>query len=85
MKNEAFYYGTTPNGRRATVCGIKNEDNTISFGIAVCNPKDEFNKKLARTISRGRAKNQRSSDTSVNTINTMVEFNNFAKQQIDAL
>lgn len=61
---ETFHYYPvvdfrTPKGaveqRRIAFSGVKQVDGTVKIGIAICNPKDMFNKKLARRISEGRA------------------------------
>lgn len=39
-----------------TICGtLDYETNVLSVGVACCSPKDNFNKKIARRISEGRA------------------------------
>jgi hypothetical protein len=42
-----------------TFCHIENEDNAeVAIGVASCNVKDQFNKKIGRDISLGRALKQ---------------------------
>lgn len=58
MKNY-HYYGQVQKGNkivRVAMSGIfKEEENLLQIGIAECNPKDKFDKKLGRIISSGRA------------------------------
>lgn len=41
-------------GRRATVVGLE-ENGTLSLGVAISNPKDNFSKRLGKKIALGRA------------------------------
>jgi hypothetical protein len=52
-----IFFHTKPerNKRRATFAGIV-EGKTISIGVSVCSTKDNFQKKLGRTIAEGRAR-----------------------------
>lgn len=82
MKSKAFFYGTTPKGRKATVCGIKNEnDNTVKVGIAICNPNDQFTKPRARTISEGRATCPRTS-VQIGVVDSMNQFNTLCQELV---
>lgn len=56
------YSMTTPNGRglgkhrrstAATIYGANGD--IIATGFAMCNPSDQFNKRIGRDIARGRA------------------------------
>jgi len=41
---------------RVTICGVyDNEDNTMTYGVAVCSERDTFNRKLGQKISYNRA------------------------------
>jgi hypothetical protein len=43
-------------GRKTTICGLLNEKGTeITYGVAVCSHKDQFNRRKGRLISQGRA------------------------------
>jgi hypothetical protein len=51
-----FFYSDHTSKRRVAVCGIINaENNSINYGISICNPKDTFIKQHARKIAHGRA------------------------------
>jgi len=55
---EIIYHGQTKNGKRFTVVGIYDEKQNakeINYGISICGPRDQFTKKLGRTIAKGRA------------------------------
>lgn len=41
-------------GQRRTIAATV-KDNTMSIGISICGPRDNFNKKLGRVIATGRA------------------------------
>jgi len=53
---ETFYYHTkeNENGRRGTFAGVV-EDNVIKIGLSVCSAKDQFQKRIGRSISENRA------------------------------
>ena len=55
--HDRFGYGKQgfPADGIATFCALWKDDVPISIGIAYCNPKDHFNRKLGRTKSLGRA------------------------------
>lgn len=51
-----YYMHPVVNGTRFTVCGIYNAETAdMKIGIARCSGKDQFNKKIGRMISEGRA------------------------------
>jgi hypothetical protein len=52
-----FIHGKTKSGRRFTIAGVPDKDK-LKIGLAICNPKDQFCKKIGRSISEGRAKNK---------------------------
>ncbi len=55
MQSERFRHNRDESGTpRATLATLQRND-VIYFGIARCNPKDTFTKKLGRMISRNRA------------------------------
>ena len=59
--NNTYYYHTkrNDNGRRGTFAGIVDSDsNTIKIGLSVCSAKDQFQKRIGRTISENRAEQQ---------------------------
>lgn len=41
-------------GQRRTIAAVVT-NNTMSIGISICGPRDNFNKKLGRVIATGRA------------------------------
>ena len=44
------------NGKRYTIAAVyDDDDHTIKFGLAICMPKDNFNKKVGREIAYNRA------------------------------
>lgn len=53
---DAYYKEAVP---RITICGIwDTEKNTMSYGYAVCSPKDQFEKKIGRKLAYDRALNK---------------------------
>ena len=50
-----FIHSTSDSGYKFTLAGEVYEDH-IRVGLAKCGKKDNFNKKLGRTISKGRIK-----------------------------
>lgn len=52
-----FIRSQTKSGRRFTLAGFP-DGNKLKIGLAVCNPKDQFCKKIGRSIAEGRAKNK---------------------------
>jgi hypothetical protein len=58
-KKESINVGEINSKRRGTVVGIYNEDQkTLSFGISVCCPQDNFEKKLGRQFASIKAVNE---------------------------
>ena len=59
MQTEVFYYSKKLDNKRrekvTTYCGIIGENRTLKVGYAKQRPTDKFDKKLGRTIARGRA------------------------------
>lgn len=54
-----FVHSTTKSGRRFTVAAVQSDDqDKARIGLAICNPCDQFCKKIGRTIALGRAKKQ---------------------------
>jgi hypothetical protein len=60
---EIFYYESDPIGLKRTVCLIvaDGEENPLrgkifARGVSICSKKDNFSKKIGRTIAKGRAK-----------------------------
>jgi hypothetical protein len=53
-------HGGRPWPAAATRCLITNDDGQITWatGYSFCSSKDQFNKKLGRTIARGRAEKE---------------------------
>ena len=43
------------NSGAITYCYLKEGDNVVARGLAVCSPMDVFNKKIGRSIALGRA------------------------------
>ncbi len=51
-----IHHGETLDKRRCTIVGLYNrEKNKINFGVAICGPRDQFSRKVGRTIAEGRA------------------------------
>lgn len=50
-----FFHGTTSDGHRFTLAGTYDPEESIwTFGLALCNPRDQFNKKTGRNKAGGR-------------------------------
>lgn len=50
-----------------TICYIENEDNQVVVsGMAVCSKEDQYNKKIGRAISLGRAMKELEKATAYN-------------------
>ena len=50
-----FYYHRNEKGvPQSTIC-IISENGWNAMGVSICNPKDNFCKKIGRTIAQGRA------------------------------
>lgn len=49
-----YHFDEGPHKRGATVAATVVEDQ-LHFGVSICNPGDQFNKKLGRKIASGRA------------------------------
>lgn len=58
MAEMMYFHGDSADGYRFTISGIVENDNLI-LGIAICTDGDVFCKAKGRTISTGRALNQR--------------------------
>lgn len=55
-KRGVFYtHGTDNSGRRFTIAAKKINENTVQFGLAICNERDNFCRKIGRKIAEGRA------------------------------
>jgi len=56
QETEAYHYPKQINGKRTgnTIC-VLIVDGRIFVGEAVCSHKDQFSKKIGRTIAKGRA------------------------------
>lgn len=55
-KHGVFYtHGTSDSGRRFTIAAKKIDANTVQFGLAICNQRDNFCRKIGRRIAEGRA------------------------------
>jgi hypothetical protein len=57
-KNEVFeytYHHNVPGEKRFTLCAT-HEAGVMSFGLALVNPKDHYNKKIGRQKALGRSK-----------------------------
>lgn len=54
--NERFYHITVPQhfgkDKRATVFFREESDGTIKASLALCHEKDQFNRRLGRTVAR---------------------------------
>ena len=51
-----FYHRNKTGQKKATFAGVVNEeDNQLRIGLSICNPKDNFCKKIGRLIAEGRA------------------------------
>ena len=57
MKNYCFHSAPSKDGR-ISIAAIFVDDNTLQFGIARCNPKDNFVKKAGQKIALQRAHNR---------------------------
>ena len=44
-----FIHSTTKSGRRFTIAGVP-DGNKLKIGMSICNPKDQFCKKIGRNI-----------------------------------
>lgn len=59
MQTEVFYYSKKSDNRGrervTTYCGVIGENRTLKVGYAKQRPTDKFDKKLGRTIAKGRA------------------------------
>jgi len=51
-----FIHSITKSGRRFTICGLPDGDK-LKIGLAICNPRDQFCKRIGRNIAEGRANN----------------------------
>ncbi len=49
--------GKVSNMPRMTVCAAVYDDDTMSFGVAVCSSKDQFVKAIGRNLAQERAIN----------------------------
>jgi hypothetical protein len=50
-----FYtHGTDSNGKRFTLAAKEVDANHVQFGLAICNDKDNFCRKIGRTIAKAR-------------------------------
>jgi len=53
-----IHHGETVDGRRFTIVGVYDkeaEKNKVKFGVAICGPRDNFARKVGRSIAEGRA------------------------------
>lgn len=51
-----IHHGVTNDERRCTIVGLYDKERSqIRFGVAICGPRDQFAKKVGRTIAEGRA------------------------------
>jgi hypothetical protein len=57
-------------GQRRTFAATVN-NNTMSIGISICGPKDNFNKKLGRVIATGRANKKPSKTITITNNNDL--------------
>ena len=53
-----YFHGKTIDGNRYTVAGIIEDDDLV-MGVSICSDEDQFCKAKGRTVSSGRALNQR--------------------------
>ena len=55
-KRGVFYtHGTDKSGKRFTLAAKKVKDDKVQFGLAICNERDNFCRKIGRKIAEGRA------------------------------
>lgn len=78
-KHEVFFgHGlSTHKNQMFTVAIVPSDDRTVNVGVAVCNKKDQFNKKIGRMVSHGRALKcpvLQFSDGDTTTIEGMLEY-----------
>jgi hypothetical protein len=66
MKDTYYFYGQTTDNQRFAVAARMYEENTYILGISLCSLKDNFNKKLGRTIAEGRVERWINSSTPKN-------------------
>lgn len=51
-----FHFQKVEGKRGMTVCAIPDGESNVNVGIAICNPKDNYNKRAGRKIAMTRAK-----------------------------
>ncbi len=52
-----IHHGVTVDERRCTIVGLYDRiQKRINFGVAICGPRDQFARKVGRSIAEGRAK-----------------------------
>lgn len=70
MKNTIFTHGLDSTGKRFTMAAAINGDKTVvNYGISICRKGENFDKRLGRLISEGRAKTDPISTTKIVALN----------------